>query len=252
MNKKLVLICIGIFFLSLTTSQALAPGAQEANKSDTKALQILGQMIEAMGGRQAMENVKDTTATGTIDIIPAGMQGSATLYTKTPNMFRMDIEIMGMAITSAFDGEVGWAVNPQTGAVEELTGQQLEDLKRQALGDSVYLHPEKHGIVFTSQGQEKIDDKDYNVLKMTYADGFEVTMYLDPATHLVYKTISMAPNPMTGVEGEMESYTADYRKVDGIMAAFLITQYVEGEEFMVITLDDVQFNSGLEDSLFKK
>jgi outer membrane lipoprotein-sorting protein len=252
MKRNLVLGLVSIFLLGWLASPHSTLFAQDAKKSDPKAMQVLGKMIEAMGGRSVLQAVKDMTASGTMEIVMQGMTGSATLYTKTPQKFRMDIEIVGMLITQAYDGEIGWFTNPQTGAVEELTGDQLVLMKRQALGDSVYLEPEKHGIVYTYQGQEKLEDTDYNVLRMVYPDGYEVTLYIDAKTHLVYMTKSLQPNTMTGAESEMESYTTDYREIEGMMAAFNITQHMDGEEFMIITLDEVKFNTGLDDGLFAK
>jgi outer membrane lipoprotein-sorting protein len=54
-----------------------------------------------------------------------------------------------------------------------------------------------------------------------------------------------------GVEVETESFTTDYQKVDGIMVAHTMTTYQDGEEFMTMTLTEINFNSGLEDSMFK-
>ena len=252
MKHTRVLTLLAVF---LFAGGILSPGwnitAQDA-KTDAKARQILDKMIEAMGGRRAMEAVKDTVASGSMEMVTMGMGGTATMTQKAPNKFRMDIEVMGMSIVQAFDGEIGWFTNPQTGAVEEISGEQLENIKRQAIGDQVYLNPEKYGIVYTFKGTEKLEDKDYNVLLLTYEDGFEATMYVDAETNLVHKSVSIQMNDMTGVEAEMESYSTDYRKVDGIMAAFTITQYVDGEEFMVITIDEVKFNTGVGDDVFKK
>lgn len=250
-SRILTLVAV-VLFVGGILSPALNVSAQEA-KTDAKARQILDKMIDAMGGRKAMEAVKDTVATGTMEMVTMGMGGSATMTMKAPNMFRMDLEIMGMSIVQAFDGEVGWYTNPQTGGtVEEITGEQLENLKRQAIGDQAYLNPDKYGIVYTFKGTEKLDDQDYNVLLMTYEDGFEATIYVDAETNLVYKTTSIQFNDMTGVEAEMESISSDYREVNGLMAAFTMTQYMDGEEFMVITLEEVKFNSGVEDDVFKK
>ena len=247
MKRILAFSVVCLFSLGLTASSDAGLFAQDA-----KAMQVLEKMIEAMGGRATMQAVKDMTATGTMEMPSMGMEGSATMYTKKESMFRMDIEIMGMSITSAFDGEAGWMINPQTGAVEDLPGEQLEETKRMAMGDSAYLEPEKYGIVYTSKGQEKLEDKDYDVLLMTYADGYETTLYIDSKTHLLYKTVAIAPNPMTGVEGEVESISTDYQKHDGIMVAHTTTSYTDGEEFMIITMDEVKYNTGLDDAFFKK
>ncbi len=251
MKRLFIFGIIGLLVFGTMAAPEMGILAQE-KKSDPQAMKIIEQMIEAMGGRKVMQSVKDMTATGTMELIQQGMEASVTMMTKQPSKFRLDIEIMGMSITQAFDGENGWYTNPQTGAVDDMTGDQLEEMKRQAIGDETYLNPEKHGIVFAFKGQEKLEETDYDALLMTYLDGTEVTMYLDSKTHLVYKTISIQPNAMTGVEAEVESYTTDYQKVDNMMAAFNITQYMDGEEFMVITLEEVKFNTGLEDTLFIK
>ena len=247
MKRILAFSVVCLFSLGLIATSDAGLFAQDA-----KAMQVLEKMIEAMGGRSAMQAVKDMTAAGTMEMPSMGMEGSATLYTKKENMFRMDIEIMGMSITSAFDGEEGWTINPQTGAVEDLPGESLEETKRMAMGDSAYLDPEKYGIVYTSKGQEKLEDKDYDVLLMTYADGYESTLYIDSKTHLLYKTVAIAPNPMTGVEGEVESFSTDYKKIEGMMVAHTNTSFTDGEEFMIITMDEIKFNTGLDDAFFKK
>ncbi len=252
MKRILVFAVVCVLSMGLISASISWLEAQEAKQSDVKALQVLEKMLEAMGGRKAMTAVNDMTATGTMEMPSMGMEGSATLYSKKGNMLRMDIEIMGMSITTAFDGESGWMINPQTGSVDDLPGDQLEDMKRQAIGDAAYLDPGKYGIVYTFKGQEKLEDKDYDVLLMTYADGYEVTLHIDSKTHLLYKSLAIAPNPMTGVEAEVESFTTDYKEVAGMKAAHTITQFTDGEEFMIITLDEIKFNTGLDDAFFKK
>ena len=157
MKRILAFSVVCLFSLGLIATSDAGLFAQDA-----KAMQVLEKMIEAMGGRATMQAVKDMTATGTMAMPSMGLEAPATLYTKKENKFRMDIEFMGTSITSAYDGEAGWVINPQTGAVEDLPGEQLEETKRMAMGDSAYLDPEKYGIVYTSKGQEKLEDKDYD------------------------------------------------------------------------------------------
>ncbi len=249
--KRLIITGItGLFLLSLIAAPVLELNAQE-KKSDPKALEILERMIKAMGGRKTLEAVEDTTASGSMELIQMGMEGSVTVYTKRPNMMRMDIEVMGMTITQAYDGNVAWGVNPQTGSVEEMPEQQKEQFSREALGDAVYLHPDKHGIVFTYKGAEKIEDVEHHVLVMTYADGYETTLFIDGKTDLIYKALAVAPNMMTGMDSDVETIFSDYKELDGTIVAFSFTQYMDGEEFMVLTMDEIEYNTGLEDSLFK-
>jgi outer membrane lipoprotein-sorting protein len=179
-----------------------------------------------------------------------GLSGSLTIYKKEPDKRRTDIEVMGMLITQAYDGEMAWYTNPQTGAAEELSGDQAAQLKRQAMPSLAAVYPEKYGISWEYKDKETIEDKEYLVLSSTYPDGFQVTVYVDPSTYLTYKTKSRTTGQM-GTEVEVEQYSADYKKIGGMVFPALITSYQDGEEYSVIAIEDVKTNTGLEDSMFK-
>jgi outer membrane lipoprotein-sorting protein len=210
---------------------------------------ILQKMIDAMGGRKALEKIKDTTIAGSMDLTQMGLSATITIYQKEPNKSRFDIEVMGMVITQAYDGDVAWATNPQTGMTEEMSEQQAEYMKRESLGNSVYLDPKKLGISFSYKGKENIEGKDYLVLEQAYADGYTSTLYLDPDTYLAFKGKGLTLNNM-GVEVEAETFFSDYKKVDGILIAHTLVSFQDGEEFMTLTITEVKFNAELEDSLF--
>lgn len=241
MKKSLSLMTCVVFILAFVS----APGYSQTAKD------ILAKYIEAQGGAKALAAIKDTTISGTLEIISYGMTGALTMYQKEPNKMRMDIEVMGMVITQAFDGEIAWMVNPQTGATEQMSENLTQEFKRQAIGSGALLNPEKWGIKYDFTGREKIDDKEYLVLTQTTSDGHVTTMYIDPATYLTYKTKGTTIAAETGVEVMQESVVGDYKKVDGILVAHSMTTFREGQEFMRMTITKVAFNSDLEDSLFQ-
>jgi len=133
MKKALTLCLLSLLLFSLMASPALSQSADD----------ILNKMIDAMGGRKAMEAVKDQTSTGSIELTQMGLSGTVTQYIKRPNKNRLDIEVMGMIITNAFDGVTAWMVNPQTGSSEEQPEDQAEYMKREAMGDDTFLNPKK-------------------------------------------------------------------------------------------------------------
>jgi len=242
MKKTFSLCLLTVFVLSFVSSPSFGEDVSE----------ILKKMIDAQGGRKLLESIKDTTVTGDIEITQMGLAGTMTMYQKEPNKSRQDIEVMGMVITNAFDGEMGWMINPQTGSSEELPEEMAAEAKRNALsqGNSFILNPEKFGAKYTFKAKEKVDDKDCLVLTLVYADGHETTMYVDTETYLLHKTIQMVTNQM-GVEVEQEMIFADYKKVDGFVYPFTVTIIQDGEEFGIMTTTEVKINSGLEDSLFE-
>jgi len=239
--KRIFSACLlSLFLLSLMTSPGLS---QEASD-------ILKKMVDAQGGKKALEKIEDTTSSGTIELIQMGMTGSMTMYKKEPNKVRMDIEVMGMIITQAFDGETAWGISPQTGSREEMPEQQAVYMKRMALGIDALIYPEKYGISFAYKGKEKIEEKEYLVLEQTFSDGHKTTHYIDPKTYLTYKTKSTTVNQM-GVEVEQESFESDFKKVNGMIFPKSIIIFQDGEEYLKIAFTEVTFNSGLEDFLFK-
>lgn len=242
MRKVLTLSFVCLLLLSFTA----VPGFSE------DASGVLKKLIDASGGRQALEKIKDTTISGTFEITQMGMEGTMTIYHKEPNMFRQDIEVMGMLITNAFDGEVGWMVNPQTGTSEEIPEERQAESRRGALtyGNAVLLYPEKHGVTYKLMGEETIDDVKCIVLEQSFSDGHVLTMYVDAGTYLVHKSKQMATG-QTGSEVETEVTFSDYKKVDGLTSPHLVTILQDGEEFAVMMVSEIKFNSGLEDSLFK-
>ncbi len=243
MKKIFVVSVFGLILFSIVSSPGLS---QDAKK-------LVESVINATGGRKAMEAIKDTTFSGSMDLVQMGLSATITFYHKEPNMLRQDIEVTGMFFSSGFDGESGWTVNSQTGSAEDLPGSAQDDAKNQALGFgySWMLYPEKYGITLTDKGKETVNGKEYLLLEMVFENGDTALTYIDPGTFLPYKTKSRLLNEM-GIEVEQESIVRDYRKVNGLNYPHLITIYQDGEEFGSLIVDVIKFNSGLEDAFFKK
>ncbi len=240
MKKFCSIFLLSFFLVALMTSPGSGQTAEE----------IIKKMIEVQGGKKVFESINDMTLSGTLEVVQQGLSGSITIYKKEPNKMRKDIEIMGMIITQAYDGETAWEVNIQTGNNEEMEEQQTAEIKRQSMPIISLLYPEKYGFSFDYKGKEKIEDKDYFVIENTYPDGFKATLYVDTETYLTYKAKAKTMGPM-GYEVESEQFTYDYKKVEGMVIAHSLASFIEGEEFMQITFTSVKFNTGLEDSFFK-
>ena len=238
MKKAMIFCFLGLFLFGV----AAAPGYSQTAK------EIVQKMIDVMGGKKAMENIDDSTLSGTMELIQQGLSGEITIYKKEPGKTRFDLEIMGMGITQAFDGNMAWWVNPQTGATEEMPETEAASMIREALPREAGYNPEKYGITFALKGKEQIEGKDHFVLTQTYPDGFSADLYVDCETYLLTKskgTISSASGEL-----EFEQHTADYKKVNGLMTAHKLTTYINGAEARILTITDIQYNTGLEDSLF--
>lgn len=213
--------------------------------------EIRAKMIEAQGGEAAFRSVKDMTIKGTIDIVQQGLSGAITVYKKEPNKRRSDIELMGMLITQAYNGEIGWFFNPQTGAVEDMNEEQVTAIKRQSQPIVSGLEPEKYGISYKLLDNEDVEGKTHFVLEQSHSDGLVIKLYVDADTFLTTKTVFTGPGPL-GYDVTTEQFSSDFRKAGDLLMAFSNVSYQDGEEYTKIVLSEVIINSGLEDDLFEK
>jgi outer membrane lipoprotein-sorting protein len=235
----------------LSLAGSILFGAAAAAVQAQTAKDLLDKMIQAQGGRAALAAVKETVVSGTIDMVTLGMNGGLTMTMKEPDKMRLDIEIMGMLLTQAYDGEKAWMINsPTGGAAQEMDAKQSADFRRQALGNESFLNPEKFGITYALKGKEKINDKDYLVLEQAYQDGEKVTLYVDPDTYLPFKSRGKSTD-QNGAEIESETFMTDYRMEGGLMVAHAMSVYQSGAEFMRMSFTKVAYNTGVPDAFFK-
>lgn len=241
MKKRMSVWTLGIFVLFVILFQ---PGLCQDAKD------IINKSIEAQGGKKILEKILDSTYIGDIELIQFGMSGSVTRYQKEPNKMRMDIEVQGYIITQAYDGEIAWMTNPQTGATEEMSEDLTVDMKKGALGLDAILNPEKYGITYSYKGKETIEGAEHHIIEQTFEDGEKVTIFINGTTYLPYKSVMNTIGP-TGSEVEETTIMSDYREVEAMMVPYSLVIYQDGEEFVSMTISEVKVNTGLEDLLFQ-
>jgi len=238
--KKTILICILCLFLIGSLLIPLSSQTQD---------EILKEMIQAQGGKAAIEKIKDMKVTGTIEVSQQGLSVSFTQYKKEPDKRRIEMKVMNTVQVQGFDGTTAWELNPQVGKAVEIPGEDALDIKRGSLALGWILNPEKYGISLVHKGREKIDGKYYIVLEQVYSDGGKVINYVDPETYLTFKIKSKILDEMM-VEVETETFLSDYKSVKGYVMAHTMISYLHGKEYMRIIFKRVKLNTGLPNHLF--
>lgn len=230
--------CLSMMFFwifSITTVTGFSQTAQD----------ILDKMVAAQGGKDKFSTITSRTTTATINIISQGMTGSSKTYWKAPNKLRSDMELPMGTLIRVYDGEKAWLNGFSTGGVpKEVSGPEILALKRQSIGEKLYIEPGKYNVTFTFKGKEKVKEVDCLVLEQTF-ENIEVSLiYLDAKTYLVQKISSVFQDKTN------EYYLSDYKKIDGIMIAHTISVVQGGQEALVVKVNEVKFNLPIDDSLF--
>jgi outer membrane lipoprotein-sorting protein len=241
MKRFLSCILLGVFILGLLIAPSLSQNTDE----------ILERIIKAQGGRELLASIKDMTTTVEMELTQMGISGSGTICSKEPNKARIDLDFMGMMITRSCDGETAWVSNSQTGMIENMPEAQAETIRCGSFGNSAFLDPAKYGIKYTYKGKENIENKDYLVLNRIHSSRYTISLYIDPETYLIYKMKADSFDQMMSEVIE-EVFMSDYKKVEGMMIPHVQTIFQDGIKYGIITITDLEFNTGLKDSFFKK
>ncbi|MCS7052941.1 MAG: hypothetical protein NZM09_04315 [Ignavibacterium sp.] len=237
MKTKLFLI-----FLLITTFLTTNIISQENNQG-VDPEEIIERYISAIGGAENLNKVQDRTTI---------MRGNAMDQTitliikqKAPNKFRQEIKVAGMDQVLIYDGEKAvMKIGDQQMDVPE---EQLDQLKVEAAME-LLLNPEEYGVTFSYEGEEMVDNKKCDVLKMQTESGVISKIYFDKESGLKVLEKKSTVTPMGSMEQTIEF--SDYKEVAGVKYPHKLKQSF-GPQSVEVTVSSIKVNTNLSDDIFK-
>jgi hypothetical protein len=210
---------------------------------------VLTQYVEATGGKAAYQKQKSSVATGTIEITGANVKGTIKVTQAAPNKLLMvvDLGAAGGMITKGTDGKNAWEVSTVSGE-RNLEGDEKDAFLREADFYKEIRWKDLYSKVVCA-GVEDVEGKPAYKVILTPKSGKPTTEYYDKASHLLVKQLTTEATPMGEVSGE--SYPSDYKKVDGVLIPFTVTQKVLTQQ-LVIKLDDIKHIDDVPADTFKR
>jgi outer membrane lipoprotein-sorting protein len=215
--------------------------------------EIIKKNIDAKGGLSRFESVKTIRLTGLISLLHIGVEDAPiTIVAKRPNLIRMDIEVMGMTVVRAFDGETAWQTMPtQMGVLEtgEMSESDAEEMKRESDFDGHLIDYEKKGHRVELIGKEDMEGTEVYNLKVTLKDGYVVNYYFGTKNFLELK--SKAKTSIQGQEMIGETFYGDYKDIAGVLIAHSVEMKLDGQTAQRVIYEKVELNVDVEDDFFK-
>ncbi|HKS73408.1 MAG TPA: hypothetical protein VJQ82_09440 [Terriglobales bacterium] len=211
--------------------------------------EVIAKHIAATGGADKIKAAKTLKMTGKAEM--QSMEAPFVMYVKQPNMIRNEITIQGLVLVQAWDGNSGWAIVPFTGKKdpEPVTADEAKELRDQS-DLWPLLDYQSKGNKVELMGKDKIEGSDAYKLKLTRASGDVEIVYLDTDSYLQIKEEST--RMVRGSEQQTETSLSDYRETNGLMLPYAIESSVKGSpDKQKITIDKVETNVPIEDSVFK-
>ena len=105
-------------------------------------------------------------------------------------------------------------------------------------------------------GREKVDDVEYYVLRITLADGYETSLFVDPQSwrvtrHRDFRALhpDVDPTPTT-----IEGRKSDFRQVDGVWFAFASedVDLKTGKVLESTRIKEIKINPAIDPVIFTK
>jgi outer membrane lipoprotein-sorting protein len=221
-----------------------AAAAQDAPSVDD----LVAKNVAARGGADKLKAIQNEKVSGTMTA-PNGMQLPLTIYVKRPGMMRMEMNLQGSAIVTAFDGVNAWSLNPMTGSTEPKLASQEESqnvrANAEAFLDGPLVDYKAKGAKLEYVGKEDVENSPAYKLTLTTKQGLSMDIYLDAKTYLECRNTAKV-NGMV-----VDTYPGDYKPSGGVLVPHTVSSKANGTPMMKMSMDKVEVNVPMEDSLFR-
>lgn len=200
--------------------------------------------LKATGGEAKWKSIQNRRIT--LNMTMQGFELPGVMYEAAGNKQRLEINVQGMKIVQAFDGEVAWMVSPPQGITEPtaMTGPQAASMKDyQFRGE--FIDSEARGIKLEYKGEEEVEGKTYSHVEVTKPSGSTEAYYFDPTTNLIAFTKQTAANGQAAT-----TYYSDYMTFDGITYPTHLVVKSGGTTVQELTFTKVEHNIAMDKSIF--
>jgi outer membrane lipoprotein-sorting protein len=210
-----------------------------------------------MGGRSAIESVNSIEVD--LHIVDPGFEVDGIYRAARPGRMRIDVKADGKHVfTEAFNGERAWQWKGEgepVAASPTATAALRRGVELPGKLFSLYEVRER-GHLLELAGREKIDRVNYYVLRLKLADGYRISLYVDPKTWLITRRrdvrplhVDIDPRPTT-----IEARSSDFRNVSGVSFPFATTEIdlATGKVLETTTVRSIKINPQLDSAIFEK
>ena len=229
--------------LGLAVMVAMPAAAQTADD-------IIAKNNDAKGGLARQKALKSVRMTGRMTVGP-GIEAPIVLELKRPKSMRIDIAIQGMTITQAYDGTVGWMLNPLSGRTdpEPLPSEAMKSVEEQADMDGPLIDYKAKGNTVELLGKEKAEGTECYKLKVTLKNGDVRTFFIDAESSLEVKIETRTM--VRGTEQLGDIIYGDWKEVGGILMAHSVDAGQPGAQMrQKMTIDKIELDVPIDNARF--
>jgi len=207
--------------------------------------QIVAKHIDALGGKTVLNGIKSIYVESTVDIM--GNEAPSTTYILNGKGYKNELDFSGTKIVQCVTEKGGWAINPMAGATsaQAIPADQLKIYQLQLHIGGPLMDYAAKGYKVELIGKDSSSYK----LKLTSADGVDMTYFIDMKTYLINRAVNKIS--MGGQEIETTAIFSDYKKTDAGYTVAYSQQVVLPQVSLNITNKKVEVNKDIDPAIFE-
>jgi hypothetical protein len=227
------------FLVALALTLALPARAatpRPATPADTSAAPLIARIIEAFGGRAAIERVHAYRMHGTVTAAGhASRTGPTVRLFQRPDRLKVVIDYPDGRETRIVKGRDGWRSNG--GPVEEAHGPMLDAMALQACRAGLPWVLIEQGSRARRSASRDLDGRTLEGFELPVRDGLVFRAWVDSTAHV---RISQGELAYGAVRTQFETIYDDWRQVGGLWFAHHEENFASGTHTGTIVLDSIQ------------
>jgi hypothetical protein len=224
---------------------AMAALAGAVSLSAQTADEIVGKYIAAIGGKDAIGQVKSMYMETSVLVMGNDSPGTTTILDGVG--YKSETDFNGQKIIQCLTDKGGWMVNPMAGAADPAP---MPDDQYKARKGDIYVGGQLYDYAAKGSKIEMFGkDGDAYKIKLTTKDAVEAIYVIDPKTFLV--TSVMTKGDMQGQQVDVTTKLSDYRKTEvGYLVPYVMDIDLGGQFSLTITIKKVEVNKAVDPSIF--
>lgn len=236
--KKLV-----FFFLLISVS--ITATSQTADD-------IVAKYITFTGGVQKWKTITSIVSSGMYNY--GGISFPFKAYSKAPDLYEYTVTANGKSFMQGYNGKIGWRID---GFKDETKKTILNGKDALAIAnesdvalESPFINYKQKGHAIVLEGKDTVDNKPCFKIKLTRKGGDTETYFFDSNNFALLKKRAVSKN--TEIDNSMlDIFYSDYQQSEGINTPHKITYTSNGQDILIITVDNVKLNEPISDVIFQ-